>query len=828
MLFNHQLYSETSCVHIPDGGIRCVTWNTTGLTGSLASPQLSREEKGTHLLHSTYQEQRHHLSFRNSWEGGISTSYRNSTWLHKERLNSRWYNTLIVQDWQDIYQSPYGWSTRFALLFSCIWDFFGERSIPSDHTAVHVMIQKPSTRGHQGKRIPSWMSKHPVFCSVLKQISDDHQYPEDPFGALADFKVILEKARKRTVRTETDTWVRWCTAEKRGNRSENVLTNAPSSAHGLSQIMASLAERAAEICNLPSTQTEKHNAFAMRRLGLRAWRSKKPMLHAVTDEDSGKWTRIGQEAMRILGTIFEARIEGERHHCHETIFRYVQKALDDIRWEIDRNEYELMATKKDSAPGPNGIPYSLNRCAGGLGCQFLFNAYKHVIEGGPVPAQCAASRTVFIPKSSDVDNNCLIVRSPDALRPLTLCNCDWKILITAICRGLQWYTMRCIHPHPSQRCISTRQMTDNIFEIETTALAHMACSPHESGILLTDFEAADPSVNHSWIFHILEMAELLEFICRFLQYYTRRTWRKNKRTIRAKGARQGCPTSRFFFCNGVRSHLPFAWGHDHSKIPCRARLSSACSVRLCWKLRSVCHPFGCWWPLFLLLSKWWSNRLGSTLIIGNAVGCNMAVKVASPCETGEAANWTEFREKKIVKYARYVGTMIGLFMRVHIHAWLASRVKGSLQMCHTSPSRLLPSDDSPDLAIPWRSLQETNPDHNFTDDTIHMILPYFPVPKAQDMRHSAPASRSLASWPDQMQTPVISPKSSTRSLPWMKTRCSSTIWTTIFSDFSKTTNENKGLFSVLTVFESSVLNVSHDDFALQIESIESMQSGNRC
>ena len=119
---------------------------------------------------------------------------------------------------------------------------------------------------------------------------------------------------------------------------------------------------------------------------------------------------------------------------------------------------------------------------------------------------------MFFTKSSDVDNNGRIVRSPEALRPLTLCNCDYKILTTAICRGLHWYTMRCIHP--SQRCISARQMTDNIFEIETTALAHVACAPRLAGILLTDFAAAYPSVNHSWIFHVLERAE---FICLFLR-----------------------------------------------------------------------------------------------------------------------------------------------------------------------------------------------------------------------------------------------------------------------------------------------------------------------
>ena len=127
----------------------------------------------------------------------------------------------------------------------------------------------------------------------------------------------------------------------------------------------------------------------------------------------------------------------------------------------------------------------------------------------------AESRTVFIPKTSDTDGFGRIIRSPDALRPLTFCNCDCKLLTSAICRGLHWYTMRC--KHPSRRCISCRQMTDNIFEIETTALAHVACAPQESGFLLTDFAAAYPSVNHSWIFSVLENTELPGFICRCLR-----------------------------------------------------------------------------------------------------------------------------------------------------------------------------------------------------------------------------------------------------------------------------------------------------------------------
>ena len=33
----------------------------------------------------------------------------------------------------------------------------GERSIPSDHAAVRVVMQQPANRCNQGKRIPSWL-----------------------------------------------------------------------------------------------------------------------------------------------------------------------------------------------------------------------------------------------------------------------------------------------------------------------------------------------------------------------------------------------------------------------------------------------------------------------------------------------------------------------------------------------------------------------------------------------------------------------------------------------------------------------------------------------
>ena len=88
------------------------------------------------------------------------------------------------------------------------------------------------------------MSKHPVLCSILKQINDDHQYPDDPFVALADFKTILERQTPNSSGAKLLTASHCITSLRKqalgyadalrrsvgGNLSENALTNAPSSA----------------------------------------------------------------------------------------------------------------------------------------------------------------------------------------------------------------------------------------------------------------------------------------------------------------------------------------------------------------------------------------------------------------------------------------------------------------------------------------------------------------------------------------------------------------------------------------------------------------------
>ena len=112
------------------------------------------------------------------------------------------------------------------------------------------------------------------------------------------------------------------------------------------------------------------------------------------------------------------------------------------------------------------------------------------------------------------------------------------------------------------------------------------------------------------------------------------------------------------------------------------------------------------------------------------------------------------------------------------HAHFSAHIRTSSCVCtHTHGSRFL----SHSVLMSHLSLLflhghfETTPDNDFTDSDIHMILPYFPVLKAQDMRHSAPASRSLATWPNQMQTGKARVKEKVKA----KARAASTVTSVI-------------------------------------------------
>ena len=156
-------------------------------------------------------------------------------------------------------------------------------------------------------------------------------------------------------------------------------------------------------------------------------------LHGVTDEEVQTRGLASSNRETVISRSDPARPDSTTFKGPLTISNGRQ---------AKKNVHEMSATKMEPAPG--GSPYSVYRCAGRDRFPFALDILCVTsCRDQSTAKNLAASRTVFIPKSNAPNEQGRIVRSPDALRPLTVCNCDCKILTTALCFGLQQRSISC-------------------------------------------------------------------------------------------------------------------------------------------------------------------------------------------------------------------------------------------------------------------------------------------------------------------------------------------------------------------------------------------------
>ena len=218
-------------------------------------------------------------------------------------------------------------------------------------------------------------------------------------------------------------------------------------------------------------------------------------------------------------------------------------------------------------------------------------------------------------------------------------------------------------------------MTENIFEIETTALARVAGAWQESGTLLTDFAAAYPSVNHPWIFEVLE-----EAICRFLRMiYCNSTTQVefagkiSGQFLMERSVRQRCPANGFLF---ALAFDPIFRRLQDTIIPNDTAAPDFLQPTSC----AYADDFAVAALSFQLLM----TALSPAFVVVDRVArhnlnhrkCYWAQYGSGSCH--ELKNWVgtnceELGEMKIVKYANYDGTMIG--PEGYLHRWVAPRKK---------------------------------------------------------------------------------------------------------------------------------------------------------
>ena len=195
--------------------------------------------------------------------------------------------------------------------------------------------------------------KHPVVCSMLKQLHDEYVSPVDASVALADFKLLVGKARARACQE---------------------LLRATHASHGAKLSVAATAMTA-----------HRNRHLATLLLCCEDGSSARLFLH---------WAKV-----------FETLVDGDQHLLLRDRCQLCSESSRSCSVDSGHKRFDVwISAMKESAPGPDGLPYSVYRCAGPsvLCCQQDCVHSKILYGGGPGR----------------------IVRHPNAPRPLTLCNCE--------------------------------------------------------------------------------------------------------------------------------------------------------------------------------------------------------------------------------------------------------------------------------------------------------------------------------------------------------------------------------------------------------------------
>ena len=65
---------------------------------------------------------------------------------------------------------------------------------------------------------------------------------------------------------------------------------------------------------------------------------------------------------------------------------FVEPATRGMNWTTEVSAFEeMLASKRESAPGPDGLPFCVHCSAGGIGAKFLLAAYEAVLLGAALP-----------------------------------------------------------------------------------------------------------------------------------------------------------------------------------------------------------------------------------------------------------------------------------------------------------------------------------------------------------------------------------------------------------------------------------------------------------
>ncbi len=158
--------------------------------------------------------------------------------------------------------------------------------------------------------------------------------------------------------------------------------------------------------------------------------------------------------------------------------------------------YNAVQTCKDSAPGPDAIPYSVYKHFWQLLGPLLLESWRYSVTIGRMSQEQRQSVITLIPKK-DKDKTIL-----SNLRPISLTNTDVKIITKAITIKLNPILDQIISPTQTAY-VPKRQVTDNTFLLDK--IIQLAEKTEENLFILSlDAKKAFDSIDHEYMYKTLK------------------------------------------------------------------------------------------------------------------------------------------------------------------------------------------------------------------------------------------------------------------------------------------------------------------------------------
>ena len=188
--------------------------------------------------------------------------------------------------------------------------------------------------------------------------------------------------------------------------------------------------------------------------------------------------------------------------------RNMTKLDDDIINMIDApittlDLYNTLRSCRDSAPGPDGIPYSIIKLTWSIFGPAFVNAWNYSILTGELTNSHTDSDLKLLPKAG---KNLLLLKN---WRPITLSNCDFKVITKTLASRLTNGLSNMIS-HNQTAYIKGRQITDNLHLLQY-AIEKAVEIDESTSIVSLDAEKAFDSIEHWYIREILDKIGLSKF-----------------------------------------------------------------------------------------------------------------------------------------------------------------------------------------------------------------------------------------------------------------------------------------------------------------------------